>query len=73
MRMSIHPSTSCLLLHCIVLLYSLCVCVCANDMPVQMKTNTHVEKVCVFKLRTKKNPCKLMTPSDSSKKNDLKH
>lgn len=48
MRMSIHPSTSCLLLHCIVLLYSLCVCVCANDMPVQMKTNTHVEKGCVL-------------------------
>lgn len=68
MRMSTHPSTSCLLLHCIVLLY-LCVCVCANDMPVQMKSNSHVEKKSVFyKLRTKKNPCKLMTPSDSSKK-----
>lgn len=50
MRMSIHPSASCLLLHCIVLLYSLCMCmcVCANDMPVQMKTNSHVEKVCIL-------------------------
>lgn len=32
----------CLLLHCIILLYSLLLC--ANDMPVKMKTISHVEK-----------------------------
>lgn len=42
MRVSVHPSASGLLLHCTALLYSLCVC--ANNMPVQMKTNSHVEK-----------------------------